>query len=140
MIVIGGSGGSVEMVKHTKEVPITMDMCDEDYDERIETDDRVVFKRGSFYDFSRDTTFKVTQIDYDDPYEDFVELDDEYWTTREKLMDCFFLVTEYEIAASQGPKNNDGRDTCVFCGGPTRDFGAVAGMMPIGKVCTVCNR
>jgi hypothetical protein len=33
------------------------------------------------------------------------------------------------------PKNNDGRDTCFWCGAPTREFG-----MNFGRVCTDCGR
>lgn len=140
MIILTGSSGNVHMVKHTKEVPIDIDMCDEEYDERIEDGDRVILRHGNFYDFKHGTTFKITQIDYDEPFDDFVELDDEFWTTRERLIDNFLLITEYEVRVDEGPKNNDGRATCVFCGAPTRDYGAVGGMMPMGKVCTVCNR
>jgi ribosomal protein L21E len=38
-------------------------------------------------------------------------------------------------------RNNDGREICYVagCGGKTRDFGAVAGMMAAGKICTKCG-
>jgi hypothetical protein len=36
-------------------------------------------------------------------------------------------------------ENNDGRSTCYSCGAPTRDYGAVAGMMAAGKICTKCK-
>ena len=37
-------------------------------------------------------------------------------------------------------KNNDGRTHCWECKSPTRDYGAVAGLPPVGQICTNCNK